>query len=354
MNPTLKVIQPGLQTTVQDLGRIGGQRFGIPVSGATDAVALRVANVVVGNAQGTAGLEIALMGPTLEVVADSVRVAVAGGTAEIEVTALDGTIRRIPALQSVRLMRGERLRVGAIPGSAVAYLAVAGGLDLEPFQGSLSTYVRGAFGGLEGRALREGDLLPLRRRQAEERGEMRLAVFDLVPQSHVRVVLGPQDDYFTAAAIQTFLSQPYTVTREADRMGLRLDGPVLTHAKGYNIVSDGIAPGAIQVPGNGLPIILLADRQSTGGYPKIATVASVDLAALGRASPGLKLTFEAISVEVAQQLRREQGQRLAALAGQLEPARTTAFDLARLLSENLVSGVVDAQDLGSDSLPKHR
>ena len=126
-------------------------------------------------------------------------------------------------------------------------------------------------------------------------------------------------------------------------MGIRLDGPALAHAKGYNIVSDGIAPGAIQVPGNGLPIILLADRQSTGGYPKIATVASVDLAALGRASPGLKLTFAAITVEAAQQLRREQGQWLAQLPSRLEPVQATGFDLSRLLSENLISGVADAR-----------
>ena len=339
----LKVIQPGLQTTVQDLGRTGGQRLGIPVSGAADALALRAANVVVGNAPGTAGLEIALVGPTLEVTNGSVRVAVAGGLAEIEITGPDGAIRRLPGLQSVRLQRGERLRIGAIPGSAVAYLAVAGGFGLAPFQGSLSTYLRGGFGGFEGRALRAGDLLPLRQSAAAERAEMRLPALELFPPSRIRVVLGPQDDYFTAEAIATFLAATYTVTREADRMGLRLDGPVLAHAKGYNIVSDGIAPGAIQVPGNGLPIILLADRQSTGGYPKIATVASVDLPALGRVSPGQKLTFEAITVEAAQQLRRAQGQWLAGLAGQLQPVRATGLDLARLLSENLVSGVIDAQ-----------
>ena len=342
MTAALKVIQPGLQTTVQDLGRTGGQRFGIPVSGAADTVALRVANIVAGNPPATAGLEIALMGPVLEVQAESVRVAAAGGAVQIEITSLDGETRRIPALQSVRLVRGERLRIGAFAGSAVAYLAVAGGFELQPFQGSLSTYVRGAFGGFEGRALREGDALPLAQPEAGERPELRLPGLDLVPPSRVRVVLGPQDDYFTPEAIETFLSAAYTVSREADRMGIRLDGPVLVHAKGFNIVSDGIAPGAIQVPGNGLPIILLADRQSTGGYPKIATVASVELPALGRASPGLQMTFDAITVEAAQQLRRAQGRWLNALAGQLEPVPAAGLDLARLLSENLVSGVVDA------------
>ena len=347
MNAGLKVIQAGLQTTVQDLGRTGGQRFGIPVSGAIDPEALRAANTVVGNPQGTAGLEIALLGPTLEIAAGSARFAVAGGSAEIEVTALDGTIRRVPALQSVRLVRGERLRIGAVPGSAVACLAVAGGFDLEPFMGSLSTYTRGAFGGFDGRALRAGDVLPIRLADAEDRAELRLAGLELRlsfrPRPRIRVVLGPQDDYFTADAVRTFLSATYTVSRDADRMGLRLEGPALTHAKGYDIVSDGIAPGAIQVPGTGLPIILLADRQSTGGYPKIATVASVDLAALGRAAPGFELTFEAVTVEAAQNLRREQGQRLATLASDLAPVPAAGFDLARLLTENLVSGVVDGQ-----------
>ena len=344
MTATLKVIQPGLSTTVQDLGRTGGQRFGIPVSGAADTIALRAANVVVGNAQGMAGLEIVLMGPVLEVVAEGLRVAVAGGSASLEITSANGEPLRVPGLQSVRLVRGERLRVGAIAGSAVAYLAIEGGLDLPPFQRSLSTYVRGAFGGFDGRALVEGDLLPLRQPEADERTELRLPGLELSPQSRIRVVLGPQDDYFTPEAIATFLGSEYTVSREADRMGIRLDGPKLTHAKGYNIVSDGIAPGAIQVPGNGLPIILLADRQSTGGYPKIATVISVDLPALGRASPGAKLMFDAVTVEVAQALRREFGVRMQALAATLIAVRADGFDLARLMSGNLVSGVIDAQD----------
>lgn len=344
MSGALKVLQPGLFTTVQDLGRHGGQRFGIPVSGASDPVALRAANVVVGNPQGVAALEMALMGPTLEVVADSVRVCVAGGTTELHVLRDDGEPRRVKPLESVRVMRGEKLRVGAITGSAVAMLAIEGGIDVAPFFGSRSTYVRGAFGGLDGRALREGDLLPLAMESAPERTEVQLERLDLVPRTRIRVVLGPQDDFFSQEAVRTLLCATYTVTREADRMGLRLDGPKLTHTKGFNIVSDGIAPGAIQVPGNGLPIILLADRQSTGGYPKIATVASVDLAALGRVSPGAQLAFEAITVEAAQVLRREETAMLRGLAQALTPVRSAGPDAARLFSDNLVSGVVSAVD----------
>lgn len=342
MTAALKVIQPGMQTTVQDLGRTGGQSLGIPVSGAMDATALRAANVVVGNPQDTAGLEIALAGPTLEAAADSIRVALAGGTGELTIQRTNGESERAGTLQSVRLVRGDTVRVGSIPGSAVAYLAIEGGLDLAPFQGSLSTYVRGGFGGLDGRALRAGDLLPLRQAAAPDRGEVRLDGFDLAPRAAIRVVLGPQDDYFTPDALATFLGSEYVVSREADRMGMRLEGPALAHnEKGFNIVSDGIAPGAIQVPGNGLPIILLADRQSTGGYPKIATVISVDLPALGRTSPGARLRFERVTVETAQTLRREHEAMMRTLPERLVGVRAEGFDLERLLKENLVSGVID-------------
>jgi biotin-dependent carboxylase-like uncharacterized protein len=345
MTGALKIIQPGLSTTVQDLGRTGRQRFGIPVSGAADWVALRAANVVVGNAQETAGLEMVLMGPVVEVMAEAVRVAVAGGTAELAVTrAESGESVRVPALQSVRARRGDRIRIGAITGSTVAYLVIEGGIGVAPFQNSRSTYVRGGIGGFEGRPLKEGDLLSLSRDSVPERGEMRLEGLQLAPKPVVRIVAGPQDDYFTPEALARLTRETYTVSREADRMGMRLDGPVLTHAKGFNIVSDGIAPGAIQVPGNGLPIILLADRQSTGGYPKIATVASADLPALGRTGPGAKLRFELISVEAAQRLRRELEAEIAQLGGRLAPAGATGPDLARLLNENLISGVADAHD----------
>jgi biotin-dependent carboxylase-like uncharacterized protein len=342
MKPSLRVLEPGLLTTVQDLGRVGWQRFGIPVSGATDPVALRAANVLVGNPQGTAGLEMAMIGPCLEVDADSVRVAVAGGDTVLTVEPAEGgEIRRIAPLESTTLSRGDRLRVGAVPGTAVAYLAVAGGFALQPFLGSLSTYVRGGFGGIEGRALRAGDELPLALDQAPTGDDVRIDRLDLAPARTVRVVLGPQDDYFTPEALNVFLGSDWLVTRDADRMGLRLDGPALTHSKGANIVSDGIAPGAIQVPGNGLPIVLLADRQTTGGYPKIATVISADLPALGRVTPGARLRFEQVSLEQAEAARTALETRMRGLAGELLPARKGSIDLGLLMSANLISGVTD-------------
>jgi biotin-dependent carboxylase-like uncharacterized protein len=342
MSGILRVIQPGLRTTVQDLGRIGSQRLGIPVSGALDPIALRAANIVVGNPQATAGLEMAALGPTLEIEAESVRVAVAGGSASILVERPDGSRREVPPLESVRLVEGDKLRIGAITGSAVAYLAIEGGLALPPFLGSLSTYVRGGFGGLEGRALVAGDRLPLALSAVEARTELRLDRLDLVPPSTVRVVPGPQADYFTPDALAAFSGSPYVVTRDADRMGLRLEGPQLAHAKGYNIVSDGIAPGSIQVPGSGQPIVLLADRQTTGGYPKIATVISADLAALGRLLPGMALRFEVVTVGEAQAARRLQEAEMSALANRLIPVRPDGPDLERLYDANLVSGVIHA------------
>jgi len=338
----LRVIQPGLHTTVQDIGRIGSQRLGIPVSGALDPLALRAANVVVGNPQSTAGLEIAVMGPALELETESARVAVAGQGARLVHEPANGSSpKEIAQLQSVRLTKGDRVRVSAATDSSVAYLAIQGGLALAPFMGSLSTYVRGGFGGFNGRALSVGDCLPLHDETAEASAEVSLSQFDLSPPAIVRVVLGPQDDYFSQETIAIFLSSSYTISREADRMGLRLDGQPLEHSKGYNIVSDGIAPGSIQVPGSCLPIILLADRQTTGGYPKIATVISADLAGVGRLRPGARIGFDRVSLAEALSARRQLEQEMASLASRLKEVRPDGPDLDRLYDSNLISGVLD-------------
>lgn len=345
MTPALRVMAPGLMTTLQDLGRFGYQQLGVPVSGALDPVSLRAANLLVGNPADTAALEVAYQGPTLAIEADGARIALAGGTASIEIlqNETDTPPLRVPLLQSMRLQRGQVLRVGALSGSKILYLAVEGGFDIAPVLGSRSTYTRAALGGLDGRALRAGDLLPLKAMQAPEREERMLAKLDLAPPARVRVVLGPQDDYFTEGAIRSLLESSYTVTAASDRMGMRLEGPSLAHAKGFNIVSDGIAPGSIQVPGNGLPIILLADRQTTGGYPKIATVISADLPALGRLFPGAKVAFEAVSIDAAEAARRELAARMVAIARQIVPfRREPIIDEAKLMQANLVSGMVDA------------
>jgi biotin-dependent carboxylase-like uncharacterized protein len=345
MKPALRVVTSGLMTTLQDLGRPGYQRLGIPVSGALDAVSLRAANLLVGNAQGTGALEIAYQGPTLAVEAESVRVAFTGASAPIDIVSDEGAsgIRRVPPLQSVRLGKGQLLRIGALSGSAVGYLAVEGGFDIAPALGSQSTFARAGLGGQHGRALRQGDRLPLRHEQAQDRQECILPSLDLAAPRHFRVVLGPQDDYFSQQGKRTLLESVYTVTPASDRMGMRLEGPLLEHTGGYNIVSDGIAPGSIQVPGNGLPIVLLADRQTTGGYPKIATVISADIPALGRLTPGAKVAFAAVDLTAAEAAHHQLHADIDTIARSIVTLRA-AVDATKLLEANLVSGMIDAHD----------
>lgn len=340
MTTQFVVIAPGLATTIQDFGRIGHQRFGIPVSGALDRAALSAANITVGNAPGEAGFECLYGGPVLEAIGGSARVAVAGAGAALRIASPAGE-RHVQACESALIERGARVTVVIAGPSISAYMAVAGGIDVPPFLGSRSTYKRAGLGGLDGRALQAGDSIPLRQDQ-ERPGEARLLGPKLEPASTVRVVLGPQEDHFTAAAIATLFSERFTVSAASDRMGLRLSGPRLAHAKDFNIVSDAIPPGAIQVPGDGQPIVLLADRQTTGGYPKIATVISADLPALGRVGPGATLRFEQIGVSQAERLARELAQEIAGWPNRLERLSEMS-DPAVLLAENLISGVTDAE-----------
>ena len=337
----LVVIRPGLLDTVQDLGRVGFQELGMPAAGALDPIGLRLANALAGNPEGMAGLEIGVMGPELEVAAGSVRIAVTGAI-EIALLVAEGAPPRpLASDRSHRLERGQRLRLGMIEGASAAYLAVEGGLALPPFMGSLATYLRAGLGGVEGRRLAAGDRLPLLRPQAGPGEERRLAQAFDYGRGPVRVVLGPQAEYFTAAGIAAFLDGEYIVTKEADRMGIRFDGPVIAHAKGWDILSDGIAHGAIQVPGAGLPIVLLADRQTVGGYPKIACVASADLPRLSRCRPGDKVRFARVGVAEAEAARRELERRVRAAIAGIEIARPEGgIDLAALYDANLISGVI--------------
>jgi biotin-dependent carboxylase-like uncharacterized protein len=350
MTGALRVVAPGLMTTVQDLGRPGYQHLGVPVSGALDHVSLRAANLLVGNPPGMGALEVAYQGPMLAVEADSVRVAAAGGPAPIEILSPEGdSSRRLAPFESVRLIRGQCVRIGAPTASPILYVAVEGGFDIAPVMGSQSTLTRGGIGGLAGRALRAGDIVPLRLAAAPEREEVTLAPPDLRPADHFRIMLGPQDDHFTRAGLDTLLTATYTVSRASDRMGMRLDGPQLEHSiKGYNIVSDGIALGSVQVPGNGLPIILLADRQTTGGYPKIATVISADVPALGRIRPGSRIAFRAVDIDAAEAAARNLAAEIADFPARIAPVRRQpTVDPAKLMDENLISGAIDARASGS-------
>jgi allophanate hydrolase len=340
MIAALKVVAPGLHTTLQDFGRIGFQAYGVPVSGALDAMSHRLANRMVGNGDNAPTLEVLFHGPTLEVEADSVRIGIAGGDAEIE---LSGERPRIlGGWRSIRLQRGQVFRVSRLSEAACCYLAVEGGFAAEPCLGSASTYARGGFGGFGGRALQAGDRVPLLHAHASERAELGLAELPLSTREQpIRVVLGPQQDHFTDVALDCLLTAVFRVSKHADRMGMRLDGPTLAHRGGYNIVSDGIATGAIQVPGSGQPILLLADHQTTGGYPKIATVISADIPVVGRRKPGDPIRFSAVEVDEAERLRHAAEAEFQALVTRLSPVKSAGdLDATRLLEANLISGVV--------------
>ena len=346
MTAGLRILAPGLLTTVQDIGRPGHQRLGIPVSGALDPVSLRAANALVGNVPDAGVLEVAYVGPTFVVDADDVRLSFVGAQAPIDILPEIGATagRRIQCMRSIHLQRGEVVQIGSLTGGAVLYVAVEGGFDIQPVLGSLSTYIRGGFGGWQGRALVAGDWLPLCRTSASDREDCELIGLDLSPPARFRTILGPQHDHFAAREIDAFFGGEYLVSPGADRMGMRLDGYRLDHARHTTFVSDGIAPGSIQVPGNGQPIVLLVDRQTAGGYPKIATVISADMPALGRVPIGAKIAFEPISINTAQALRRELVDEIDGIRDRIVPIRQTGAALVpSLLDSNLISGVVDAR-----------
>jgi len=350
MSAVLRIVEPGLLTTVQDLGRVGYQHLGVPTSGALDPVSLRAANLLVGNRPTEGALEIAYVGPTFVVEADSINLACAGASACIEVLADEAAASgvRYSSMQSFRARHGQVVRIGPTTGSSVLYLAVEGGLDIKPVLGSASTYIRGHIGGWQGRSLIAGDALPLRRSSGSDRDEFRLEGLDLARPARFRVVLGPQHTFFSERSINAFLEGEYTVSPATDRMAILLDGPKLEHIAGHDIISDGIALGSIQVPGHGRPIVLMADRQTTGGYPKVATVISADLPALGRSRIGDKISFAETSLEEAQQLRRRLLQQIDAIPTRIVHGHRTGHDLtAGLLTNNLISGIVNAQSAPS-------
>jgi biotin-dependent carboxylase-like uncharacterized protein len=315
---TLDVLDGGFLTTVQDLGRYGYQRFGVPTSGALDRWSLRAANRLVGNADGAAGLELTLAGPRLAFLVPAT-IALTGADLGAR---LDGL--PVPRWESVTVRAGAALTFTGPQEGVRAYLAVAGGLDVPVVLGSRSTYVRSKLGGYQGRPLKAGDILCAGAEHPVLQGGRRVLPPDARPtyggDHRVRVILGPQDDRFTEAGIRVFLSSRYTVTAHSDRMGSRLTGPVIEHTRGPDLVSDGTPAGAVQVAGDGVPIVLLADRGTAGGYTKIATVISADLPEFAQAAPGDTVRFEAVPVTSAHALLREAEERLARIG----PARPDA------------------------------
>jgi antagonist of KipI len=292
----VRVIKAGMLTTIQDLGRWGLQSHGVPVAGPMDPVSHRVANALVGNAAGAATFEITLLGPDFEF--EDERVVAAAG-AEFEMT-LDG--RAAPMHAPFVVSSGSRLHVGARRRGARAYLAIAGGIAVPPTLGSRSTHLISVMGGIGGRPVKAGDVVPLGDSSDARRTHAALSESVVpLPDGHarIRVLPGPQIEYFAIDALTVLQSAPYRIAQNSDRMGFRLDGPALTHSRGADIISDATPLGVLQVPASGQPILLMADRQTTGGYPKIATVISADISVAGQLGPGDTIEFAVCSTREA-------------------------------------------------------
>lgn len=297
-----KVIAAGLLTTVQDLGRPGWRASGVSESGAVDGGALRLGNWLLLNSENAAALEITALGPVLQALR-TCAVCIAG--ADLGAT-LNG--RPLPRWEVVQVVPGDRIGFSGMVSGCRAYLCVAGGIDVPPVLGSRSTDLMSRLGGVEGRQLVAGDLLPVGRPSrpiVSLVGRRLPAAFvpDYPDAITVRVVLGPQADHFTAEGIETLLTGEYVVGADSNRTAVRLEGPVVAHsALGADIISDGLALGAVQVPSSGQPIVLLAGRQTMGGYAKIATVISSDVWRLSQLRPGDRLRFSAVSVQEAHRI----------------------------------------------------
>jgi len=310
----LEVISGGLLTTVQDLGRWGFQGIGMPVAGAMDSFALQVGNIIVGNDPNAAALEITVMGPTLQVSEGEGVICLAGASLDMRINK-----EKAPTWTAIRVKAGDKISIGGPTGPGCrAYLCVSGGIDVPVVMGSRSTYLRAHIGGLEGRAIQKQDTLltgplPTLWQLCEGFSCPSWIIPPYGQNMPINVILGPQDDYFTSEGIETFLSSEYTITNEADRMGYRLDGPEIEHKSGADIISDAIPLGAIQVPGSKKPVAMLADRQTTGGYTKIAVITTPHIALLAQRLPGEKVSFKKVSFEEAAAALKEGKDKLRAL-----------------------------------------
>ncbi|MBN3526571.1 biotin-dependent carboxyltransferase family protein [Paenibacillus apiarius] len=313
---SLYILKPGLLTTIQDQGRYGYQQQGVIASGAMDSFALRAANVLAGNEQGAAALEITLRGPSIRFEADAL-IAICGGNLAPCIGA-----QKVPLWRSVLVRAGEALEFGPCLSGARTYLAVAGGIDVPLVLGSRSTYLRAGLGGFQGRALQAGDVLRCGAASGRAAAYMRnhLGALESEPFAAaswfigfssrplyaqdpvIRFVEGRDFRHFTEESKRAFVSRPFRVTPQSDRMGFRLEGADLRLKAPCEPISAAVSFGTVQVPPEGNPIVLMADRQTIGGYPKIAQVASVDLPMLAQVKPGERIQFAEISLERAEEL----------------------------------------------------
>ena len=314
----ISVLKPGLLATVQDAGRPGLRAFGMPVAGAIDRWALAAANLLAGNGPGAAAVELTLLGGSFRFERAALA-ALAGADMQAR---LDG--EPVAPWSSFRARAGSTLVLGPAAAGVRCYLAVRGGVDVPPVLGSRSTYVRARVGGLGGRALAAGDLLPVGRGRGRPPAPRALAAGEVPAcggEVRLRALPGPQEDRFDPEGIETFYSAAWKVTPQNDRMGYRLEGPPVRHLAGADILTDPLLPGAVQVPGNGRPIVLMVDCQTAGGYAKIATVIGPDLRRLAQARAGDTVRFARVTHAAAVRALREERAALGALARRIARGR---------------------------------
>jgi antagonist of KipI len=297
----IRVEMPGMMTTVQDLGREGFGQIGVSASGAADPIALRIGNRLLGNAEGAAALEFTLVGGVFRFMIDT-WVAITG--ADFGATLDDAPVASWAVL---RVCKGQVLRMQSTRSGARCYLCVSGGIDVPLVLGSASTHSLSTLGGVNGRALRKGDVLRVGSRRPPPAGHLNPQIAaNLAPRLHLRVTGGLQDDWFTDESRNAFFETTYRVTEASNRMGLRLEGSRIEFRVQNEMITAGVPVGAIQVPGGGQPVIVFVEQQTTGGYPVIANVIAADLASVGQLRPRDVIEFERVSHEAARTLLLEQ------------------------------------------------
>ena len=305
----IKINNPGLLTTVQDLGRYGFQQFGMPVAGAMDTYSLQMANSLVGNKAGEACPEANFLCPEIEFENECL-IAVCGGEAPMMINN-----QSVEMNTGILVKAGDVLSFGMVKNGCRLYIAFAGGIEVPRVMNSKSTYLRAKLGGFKGRSLKAGDVIrigmpPVNVQMRSIDAEYLLPI---ATDQKIRFITGTEISRFEFEGMLSFLNSVYTISPKSDRMGYRLSGPKIAHKEGADIISSGICNGAVQVPAHGEPIIMLADHQTVGGYTKIANVISADLPLLGQMKPGDKIRFSEVRLEVAHQLLKEQNQRLKTL-----------------------------------------
>lgn len=328
-----RVLKAGMQTTIQDLGRYGFQSQGISVSGAMDVRSFKIANLLLDNPENEAALEIALIGPHLQFTSATI-IAITGGDFEPTING-----EPAPMYTAIYVNKGDILKFKSARTGSRCYVAFSSYLDIPVVMGSRCTNLKSQTGGYKGRCLKADDYVGFRikRRYLPFFLSRHLDINEFSDNSaELRVIMGPQTEMFTKQGIETFLSEEYLVTSDFDRMGCRLDGAFISTKNGSDIISDGIAFGAVQVPSHGKPIIMLADRQTTGGYAKIATVASVDIPKLVQRKTDHKIRFKEISVEEAQRLLLKEQKEFAAMREQIHQPCKEVLD-CRLTAKRMAT-----------------